>query len=140
MTKTIEIIGDKKLRARINELAKKAPKKIDRILFKAALNTHRIAIFSIQQGPKTGRSYKRGGKTHIASAPGEAPATDSGELVRNITIEKDAIMDYTVGSREAAPQGFWMEFGTSRVEARPWLTPAARLARKQLQKDLRTIK
>jgi len=43
---------------------------------------------SIQKGPSTGRTYKRtkDGKFHRASAPGEAPATDSGRLVSHVNF------------------------------------------------------
>ena len=44
----------------------------------------KLAILS---GPKTGRIYKRGRKTHQASAPGEAPASDKGLLVNSIFSE-----------------------------------------------------
>ena len=43
------------------------------------------AISLVLEGEKTGRVYRRGGREHRASAPGEAPASDSGNLVNNIT-------------------------------------------------------
>lgn len=40
--------------------------------------------------PKTGRLYKRGkNRVHQASAPGESPANDTGNLARNITTVYD---------------------------------------------------
>ena len=43
-----------------------------------------------ESGPRTGNVYKRSksGPPHIASAPGEAPAPDSGTLMRSIDYEK----------------------------------------------------
>ncbi|HKX32096.1 MAG TPA: hypothetical protein VJ302_30700 [Blastocatellia bacterium] len=35
-------------------------------------------------GPRTGRIYRRRGRTHQASAPGEAPAVDTGFLSNSI--------------------------------------------------------
>ena len=48
------------------------------------------AIKSIQSGSKTGRTYKRYNptRTHRASAPGEAPASDTGNLVSNIMVQQ----------------------------------------------------
>ena len=41
------------------------------------------AIRSIQTGPKSGRTYEKYNprRTHKASAPGQAPASDTGNLV-----------------------------------------------------------
>jgi hypothetical protein len=51
------------------------------------------AIKSIQSGSKTGRTYKRYNptRTHRASAPGEAPASDTGNLVSNIMVQEKGI-------------------------------------------------
>src|SRR5262245_62766200 len=43
-------------------------------------------LFSFAQ-PKSGRVYKRGNRTHTASAPGEAPAIDTGFLANSIQTE-----------------------------------------------------
>ena len=53
------------------------------------------AVRSIQQGSKSGKTYKRYNptRTHKASAPGEAPASDTGFLVSNIRVkeQKDVV-------------------------------------------------
>ena len=48
------------------------------------------AVKSIQTGMKSGRIYEKYNprRTHRASAPGEAPASDTGNLVRNIRVEQ----------------------------------------------------
>lgn len=51
-------------------------------LFRAKL------VFKISRGSPTGRLYKRGAKTHRASAPGQPPATDTGTLVRSVFVDK----------------------------------------------------
>lgn len=84
------------------------------------------AIKSIQRGPKTGIVYERGkgqnlsGK-HQASAPGQAPATDTGRLASSIKVEQKDIAG-TVGSQLS--YSFWLEFGTLNMQARPFLRPA----------------
>jgi len=72
--------------------------------------------------PKHGREYKRRGRTHIASAPGEAPAVDTGFLINSIqtVIKSDTEAVITVGAEYA--EG--LEFGTSKVAARPFIVPA----------------
>ena len=52
------------------------------------------AIKSIQTGPKSGRTYEKYNprRTHKASAPGQPPASDTGNLVRNIMVRQ---VEYT---------------------------------------------
>lgn len=140
MSITLKIKGDKRLQKRLARYAKRAPLILDQLLTKAAFHTQNVAITSIQQSPATGRTYRRGSTVHRASAPGEAPATDTGNLVQNITVEKKEIMYYDVGSRKDAPYGYWLEFGTSKMDARPWLTPAVKQGRKKLKTELRKLK
>ena len=81
------------------------------------------AVRSIQQGSKSGKTYKRYNptRTHKASAPGEAPASDTGFLVSNIRVKEQK--DVVVVSSEASYSKF-LEFGTSKMLARPFLFPA----------------
>lgn len=76
----------------------------------------------IQQGQKTGSVYTRRSVTHQASAPGEAPASDTGTLIGSIYHEAENDLRYAVGSRaDYAP---WLEFGTRKMGARPFFRPA----------------
>lgn len=68
--------------------------------------------------PKTGRVYRTRGVLHKASAPGEPPASDTGELVRGISVVVDPA---TVSARvvSSSPQARPLEYGTNRMEPRP---------------------
>lgn len=70
----------------------------------------------IQQGPKTGQVYKRGRKTHQASAPYQAPATDTGTLVSSIYYTQEGPYAATIGSR--LPYAYHLEFGTFKMKPR----------------------
>lgn len=74
-------------------------------------------------------------KPHQASAPGEPPAIDTGELAQHIIIEvSESGYEGSVGvavgetSKNAKATigeiGKWLEMGSSKVAARPWLKPA----------------
>ena len=77
-------------------------------------------IFLIQKTAKTGRVYKTKGVTHVASAPGEAPASDKGDLVRLISIQVDeAKLQARVVS--GAAHSVMLEFGTPKIAPRPHL-------------------
>src|SRR5262245_6267985 len=57
-----------------------------KIVRQATFSLKQKMLFSFAQ-PKSGRVYKRGNRTHQASAPGEAPAIDTGNLANSIQVE-----------------------------------------------------
>jgi len=74
----------------------------------------------------TGRSYTRKGITHTASAAGNPPATDSGFLGQNITMNVTSKPDGSVIGQviSASPYSKALEFGTTNMQARPFMQPA----------------
>lgn len=120
----VEIIGLKEFNVSLDTFVGKNIKALDKILVSMAVDTKAISIQSIQQGGRSGRTYNRKGISHQASAAGEAPKTDKGNLVSNITFQKDGMLNYSAGSRRGAPYGAWLELGTRNISPRPWLSPA----------------
>ena len=98
------------------------------------------AVTSIQQGVKSGVTYSRGGKTSRRSAAGEPPATDTGFLVNNIALKIDTDgLGVSVESR--ADYSLALEFGTSKMAARPFMQPALESNRNKIrQLEKRMIK
>jgi len=99
------------------------------------------AIRSIQSGAKSGKTYKRYNptRTHKASAPGEAPASDTGTLASSISIDVDVERNAVVGKIIAyADDGSGdnyakhLEFGTQNMSARPFMQPALRKSRRKI--------
>lgn len=77
------------------------------------------AVVLITSPPKSGRIYRRRGVSHQASAPGEAPASDTGQLVNSRRIEIDAAAlrgRLIFASRKA----IYLERGTRNMAARPF--------------------
>jgi HK97 gp10 family phage protein len=76
--------------------------------------------------PGKGRIYKRGdGPPHQASAPGDPFASDTGRLIGEGGISTQEInggLGVLVGTN--VEYGPHLEFGTSKMAARPWLRPA----------------
>lgn len=58
------------------------PKAVARGTTKAAMILQKRAREKVMKGPKSGKRYGR----HTASAPGEAPANETGNLQRSITV------------------------------------------------------
>lgn len=77
----------------------------------------------IMQTEKSGRIYRRGGVEHQASAPGEPPASDTGGLVSSINTVYDT-QRLSGRVRVGAAHGPHLEFGTSKMEPRPFARPA----------------
>lgn len=88
------------------------------------------AVLSVQKGSKSGHVYKRGNVTHQASAPGQAPATDTGNLVNSIGWNIDArtlVAEVFASAVYAVP----LELGTRKMAARPFLDPALKSTRER---------
>lgn len=115
--------GQEALIAGIRKLKIEAPKELEKMLFGASLSTRNEAINSIRINKSGGRTYKRRSVIHQASPPGGPPNTDTGDLVRNITVEK-LENGYDVGSRMGASHGFFLEFKEPSRGGRKWLEPA----------------
>lgn len=99
---------------------------IRKALYASAQKVEAEAKKSIVSGEKTGRTYKRGGVLHKASAPGEAPASDTGRLVNSITsgVAPSGSESFVVAGRGVVKYARMLEFGTFKMAARPFLFPA----------------
>lgn len=78
----------------------------------------------VLKGPKTGRRYKKSASvTHQASAPGEAPASDTGTLVRSILSEvQRSALEVIISAGTFYAK--MLEYGTRMMAARPFMLPA----------------
>lgn len=77
---------------------------------------------SVLAGGKTGRIYRRRTVIHQASAPGEAPASDTGTLVNSVHVALEATLSAVM--RVASKYAALLENGTRFMAARPALVPA----------------
>jgi HK97 gp10 family phage protein len=102
----------------------------------------------IMNGQKTGRLYWRAGLSkmsksgksfsggHRASAPGEAPASDTGRLVNSITTNYDlANLVGTVTARTAYAAA--LEYGTVKMAPRPYARPAVASTKGEIEDGIR---
>lgn len=87
--------------------------------------------------PGTGKTYRstqrwvkkqnalvtrRRAKAHTASAPGEAPAVDTGRLRQSIVANKLDPGHWQVGTN--VEYALHLEYGTRKMSARPFMRPA----------------
>ncbi len=109
----------------------------NRGVFKAATRVHEVSVGQILRTKKTGTIYRRRSVLHQASAPGEAPASDTGALVQSGTVIRDpanlaARVNYSVSYAAS------LEFGTERMEPRPFLRPSLDFMRDQIPRIVST--
>ena len=69
------------------------------------------------------------GKNHVPSLPGQPPNNDTGHLADNITTARTGLTEAEVSSN--AGYSADLEFGTSKMAARPFMQPAAEKNRKK---------
>jgi len=88
------------------------------------------AIKSIQAGAKSGIVYEKYNprRSHRASAPGQAPASDTGNLVSKIIVKQKTKNITNVESN--ADYSAFLEYGTSKMEPRPFMLPAFEKSKK----------
>jgi hypothetical protein len=84
-----------------------------------AQEVHARAVELIMEPPKTGRVYRRRGVEHQASAPGEAPASDTGRLAGSGTVVYDA-ENIAARVNFATIYARRLEVGDDKIEPRPY--------------------
>lgn len=107
----------------LDRLEKSLTARLSAIVRTYAFSVEAAAKVAILTGTKSGRVYQRkGGKTHQASAAGEAPANDTSALANSIRAQSEQGLTWRVSAsaRYAAP----LELGTKRMAPRPFLAPA----------------
>ena len=121
---TFKFSGVKEAEEALDQVKDKLETEMQSILLGGGQLIRGEAVKSIQQGNKTGRIYKRYNPTreHRASAPGEAPASDTGNLVSQIFVKNKEEGVVQVSSE--AMYSKFLEFGTEKMLPRPFLFPA----------------
>jgi HK97 gp10 family phage protein len=87
---------------------------------------------SITSGAKSGMRYEN----HTSSAPGQAPANWTGQLLKSIKVQKMKGISFVYITAKYAQ---FLEFGTSKMRARPFIIPAFIKTKKYIQDKLKRI-
>jgi hypothetical protein len=101
----------------------KAVELVGRALFAGGEALKAEAAFLITQGAVSG-------KNHVPSLPGQPPNEDTGILRTNIETRQLAPLRVEVASE--APYSAALEFGSSRLAARPFMGPATKRTRPEI--------
>lgn len=76
------------------------------------------SVYQAELKMKLGRNH--GG---VPSLPGNPPNSQTGDLSRSITVKSKEIGTAQIGPN--VPYGVWLEFGTTKMAARPFVRPVA---------------
>jgi HK97 gp10 family phage protein len=90
-------------------------KAANRVVYVGADMIRGEAFVSISRGSVSG-------KAHVPSRPGEPPNRDTGVLQGH--LENQLVKDLVAEVSSNAPYAAALEFGTSKMEARPYMRPA----------------
>lgn len=122
---------NRKLRNISNQFKKgslKKTKEIQQLLFSYGNDMRNHIITAMRNTTRAPWSYKRtkSGKRHHPSMPGGFPAVDSGEAIRAIAFDvstnfKGVKLEF--GANSGAPYLKFLEEGTDKMDARPWMEP-----------------
>ena len=129
----VQIEGLEELRQRFTNMDAAFDNAVTDAIEDTVLEIRTEVITKIQQGPASGRIYRRGNITHQASAPGQPPMTDTGTLVRSVYFDLKPLTA-TVGSRLA--YSHYLEFGTRRMAPRPVWMPAVKRSTAKLRQRI----
>lgn len=112
-----------KVKKSLSEYSKKAQERAGLVIAEAALLIHGEAVKSIQAIRSKGNERPDGS---FASKPGMPPNTDTGTLVKSLNVDIDMKKaESKVYSNEK--YAAWLENGTLKMAARPFLAPALQM-------------
>jgi HK97 gp10 family phage protein len=110
--------------------------KVKEYVTRATLMVQNTAKQSIMAGG-TGKTVQKYDprRTHTQSAPNQPPASDTGFLVSQITMDVDVKMDGSVVGQiiSSAPYSKALEFGTVNMTERPFMQPALMKNKRKIQ-------
>ena len=129
-----------RLKNNYNEVKSDIKRKMVQVVAYGINEVRNTAVNSITQGTKSGIEYQKYNprRTHKASASGEAPAGDTGFLQNNIITRSstDGLSGEVVSRAEYSQM---LEFGTSKMGARPFMQPSLEQNRPKIRARLRKL-
>jgi hypothetical protein len=105
----------------LQKLMQSEPEKVEKWLDAEAEHMVSDVKLSMNTSPP-GRSYTRGGVTHVASQPGQPPNIDIGTLRASIRWERHGA--FTRHIMDGVDYGLKLEDGTESIAPRPFMRPA----------------
>ena len=129
MTAEIQITIDT---AKLDRLIGSLPVSVDTVMGKVA-NDAVAKMADHMAERKSGLVYAG----HQASAPGEAPAIDTGHLINTLYAKRIKRGEWEAGT--TAEYGPHLEFGTTQMEARPFFVRSLTEVAKNIIREIKAV-
>ncbi len=128
MQTTLRIEGTERLNRALQNLSDDAKGRVSSALEATGIELRGEIVKKYQRGPATGTVYEKyePRRTHQSSAPGEAPATDTGRLANSVLFKRTGPLAVEVFTD--VEYGPWLEYGTRTIEPRPNWVPSVQEA------------
>lgn len=120
----------------MDKIIRETPARADAWLRSVAMRALNDMVLSFGTGG-VGRTYQRGKRTHQASAPGGPPNVDLGTLRASLRWRRLRELEYVI--EDGVEYGIYLEDGTERMGARPWMGPVMREWQNKLEADARAF-
>lgn len=137
---TLRLDGLEQVQKNLRQWGINADKELGQIVRATTLAVQAEAVKSIQQGTKSGETYQKYNprRSHTASAPGEAPASDTGRGAGSINVRFIPSLGGLFTGVVFTPLDYMadLEVGTQDIAARPWLFPALESQRRAWRQRL----
>lgn len=138
---------EQKLRANFGAVTDSVIQQLQVTLQAAGQQLKTDMVDAVRSPPKSGRIYKRRTISHQASAPGEAPASDTGTLLRSIqawpelerlkiSVGVDTIMTAYAARLEYGFVGTDKAGRRYNMAARPFIRPAFNKRKDAIEREL----
>ena len=115
-------------------------KKMQQVITYGINATRNTAVDNILRGAKSGETYIKYNprRTHQASASGQFPASDTGFLANNIitNMQGNGLEGEVISQAEYSQ---YLEYGTSKMGARPFMQPSLEQNRPKIRARLRKL-
>ena len=115
-------------------------KKMQQVIAYGINATRNTAVDNILRGAKSGETYIKYNprRTHQASASGQFPASDTGFLANNIitNMQGNGLEGEVISQAEYSQ---YLEYGTSKMGARPFMQPSLEQNRPKIRARLRKL-
>jgi hypothetical protein len=130
--------GSKEFNLKLNKMKGAFQKEAQKEIAKSLLGIHGDTIRKLNQGTRSGKVYKRGKSgSHQASAAGEFPKSDTGQLAASLFFEMEKEGSKVSGKfGTKAAHGKHLEYKPAAHGGRPWLKPQFDIYAKKLQEKL----
>lgn len=114
---------------RLQQILRESPDKADDLVAGLTYEGQGIITNSFNTSPP-GRTYRRGKRVHVASVGGYPPNIDFSKLMNALHVYKarDGVWAISTGDTDYAAG---LEFGTAKMEARPFMRPVVPVLKKR---------